>query len=295
MIILIVLQALYASVSITNKTLLCYCNPFVFAGFRMMIAAAFLACYGGYNRQIFSRISWAYWPYYVYLIVCGVYAKYALKYWGLSGMSALKMACLFQCTPFVMAALSWIWDKQRITAWQLCGLLSGFLGMLLLIFCKQGVESLCFQSVGMPESAVLLAIVIECVHLRIKKFLVHEKNHSSFGLSFITHGCGGVLSIITILALSLELPSRSDTTFYGLFFASALLGSVICNNLYLALLKKYSAMLMTYSDYLLTIFVAVFSWLLFAQQPPWQLGVSMIMTFTGLLLLLKSGSQNSIT
>src|SRR5277367_6534274 len=122
MVILIILQALYSVVSITNKQLLCYCHPFVLAGFRMTVASSALVCVAMCKPQLFSGLSMRYAPLYAYLVVCGVYVKYSLKYWGLSNMSTVKMSCLFSCTPFMMAGISWILLRERISCWQGCGL-----------------------------------------------------------------------------------------------------------------------------------------------------------------------------
>ena len=285
MIDIIALHALFGTSIPMSKKLLTLTSPILLTGIRMSIAGALLMFFDMYWRKKSIGIQSKLWSYYAQIIVIGVYFRYILRYWGLQHMPAIKMGFLVSSTPFLAALFSYMFFNERLTKKQWLGLGIGLLGYIPIVMTRSASEAQFGELffISWPELALLVSVVAQCYYMTISRRLVREHNHSASLTNGIRMFGGGVLALFTAFIIE-PIGIANVPTFIGWLAVLIVLSNLICHNYYIHLLKYYSITFLSFTDFLIPIFIGLYSWLFLNEVITWHYLVGAVGIVGGLYL-----------
>lgn len=286
MIVLIILQAFLSMALPLNKHLLAYCPPFFLVGSRLLMGGSFILLYYLlYAKKLVlcRKHSFAY----VQMIVIGVYFKHMLRSWSLQYMSAVKMACMFNGTPFIAAILSFLLHGERVSYKQLLGILLGILGLvpLLWIRLENGNQANDVWYTLLPDLALLLAMVAHCYGMLIARTLIRDKQQSASLTNGIRMFGGGFLCLLSAFWVEGLFPVKKPLPLaLGLLFL-VISTNIVCHGWYLRLLQTHSVTVLALSDFLEPLFTACYGWLFMHEVLSWHYPYAILLVCIGLYLV----------
>jgi len=294
--LIILMYALFASSFIFGKILVGMTTPFFLTGIRMFIAGVLLLSYQYFwKKHTFTFPKDHLWLY-TQIIVMGIYFAYALRFWGLDYLSASKTALLFNASPFYAAFYSYIFFKERLTKKQWLGLFIGICGLIPILITSSAEEQNIgeFLFLSWPEIAILVSVGLHSYSWICVRKLIKSKKQDIIVVNGITMLCAGILALVT--SPLIEGPqSITDWYEFGSTLAAVILVSnVICFNLYGYLLKHYSPTLLSFAGFLVPIFTAFYSWILWNITLTWHFYLSMIIVFIGLYIFYQDELKQAL-
>lgn len=286
MVPLIALQLLYGVSIPISKFLLVFCPPIYFSGIRMTCAGIVLLG----SKWIFDKrklvFKWRYLSLYLQTALFGIYGKYILRNWSLDHMPAVKFGFMLNSAPFIAALFSFFYFGERLTKKQWAGLLIGFLGLLPILILKTTPELLTpeFFSISLPELAVFGALACHTYGLITARKLIKDYHCSAAVVNGTRALLGGSLAWITGVLVEGVFPIANVPVFTGWLLVLILTGNVVCQSLYLKLLRKYSVTFMSFTDFISPLAIAFYSWLFLGEAMTWHYAFSTVIVFFGLYL-----------
>lgn len=211
-------------------------------------------------------------------------------------MSIIKMAFMFNCTPLIAAALSFLLCDERISYPQLLGMLLGFMGLIPLLWIKSeagynGGELFC---ISLPDGALLLAIVAHCYGMQIARTLIRDQQQSASLINGLRMLGGGILCMLTAFWTEGLFPITQPVPFvFGLFFLVAST-NIFCHGWYLGLLQTHSVTLLALADFLEPFFTACYGWLFFGEKVTWHYFLSTVLALIGLYLFYHAEGKKNV-
>lgn len=293
---IILLHSLWGASLPIVKYLLSFSPPMLLAGTRMCIAGLLLLIINSFIlkknisiKKLFSLNS-THIKNYAQIIFFSKYLRYALKYWSLSSLTAIKTAFIVGSAPFFTALLSYIFLKERITRTQSFALVIGFLGLAPLLLTTSPVEQSIgeFLYISLPECVLILGIISHCYGQIITKQILHTTNHSIVPLSSITSLGGGLLALITAYYFGETLQPDSIAPFATWLMVLVIGSNIICHLFYLHLLKKHSATFLSLAELLSPLFTTLYSWYFLGEAITWHFAVSGFFIASALVLFNQS-------
>lgn len=277
---IILWQAIWAASIPISKLLLSYSPPVFLAGIRMMSAGILLLGYHYFIRRQKIKLPHAEWWLYLQVILFGIYAKYILRYVGLSSMPSTKLAFMLNLTPFCVAFASYWTFKEVLLRRQWFGLMIGFIGFFPLLLINNMGNNL----ITWADCAIIAEIIAHSYSVILLRKLVRDKQHAPSMTNGIRMFGGGSLALMTALYTE-NKTSVLNIGYFVLWLAILIVVSnIICHNWHLRLLKKYSATFLTFADFLGPLFVSFYGWMFFQEVITWHYGVSAVCVFIGLYL-----------
>lgn len=280
------LQALWASSIPLSKILLTFTSPVFLTGIRMSIAGALLLSYKYlFTDEKINFQSKHLW-FYAQIIFFGIYLRYVLRYWGLSHMTAGKMSFILNCTPFVVALFSYFSFHEKLSIKQWIGLSIGFIGLIPILQISSPAEKIMgeFFIFSWPELAIFAEVCAHSYGLIVMRKMVCDNGYSSGMTNGIRMLGGGLLALVTAFFIEGSIYVTDVHSFIGYLVVLIILGNIICHNLYVLLLKYYSATLVAFTEFLSPIFVTFYGWLFLHEAITWHYFFSTIIVFSGLYL-----------
>lgn len=286
MIDIIALYALFGTSLPMSKMLLMYSPPIFLAGIRLFVAGFLLLIFNHFRKKGFKIDKQVLWDY-GQIIVFGVYLKYVLRYWALDYLTATKMSFLLNSSPFMAAFFSYIAFKERLTTKQWIGITLGFIGLIPILITTSKAE----LSVGeffifsWPEIVIFIAVAAHCYAMIISRKLIRVHKHSISLTNGVRMFGGGVLALITSYIFEYNQPVTNLVTFTSWLMLLVVISNIICHNLSLALLKRYTVTFVSFSEFLAPLFTALYSWLFLGEYvDPRYYFSSVFIVFIGLYL-----------
>ncbi len=291
---IIALHALWGSSIPMSKKLLEYASPFLLTPLRMLIAGFLLLLINVVRKRKIGISGSQFW-FYNLQIICAVYAKYMLRYWGLDNMPASKMAFLLNIAPFVTALFSFIAFKELLSRKQWVGLLIGFLGMIPIFLTSSTSEKSLgeFLSISWPEIAVFAAVCMNSYAAILSRIIIHRHQHSVVLSNSVRMIGGGILAALTLFFIDVPFTITAVGPFIGWLSVLIIMSNIICHNFHLYLYKFYTATFIAFTDFLSPLFTALYSWLFLKEIITWHYGVSAVMVLAGLYLFYQDELKTS--
>lgn len=281
------MHALFGMAIPISKMLLKYTTPIFFTGVRISIAGLLLLAYQLLcvrKKVTFCRKNLIM---YGQAIFFGAYITYILRFWGLSQISSIKTAFLFNTSPFFTALYAYVMEKERLSHMQWIGLCLGFVGILPILLTTCTHENLfgelCIFS--WAELAVLLSVAAHCYSWMIIRRLIRLEGHKPTFINGICLTFGGILALITSIFME-SIPHIVDLGYFiSWLMIVILLSNLISHNIYGYLLDKhYSATFLSFTNFLGPLFTACYGWVFLNEQITWHFSLSLCLVFFGLYL-----------
>jgi drug/metabolite transporter (DMT)-like permease len=311
MILILLVYALFASTFTLGKAALSYCPPVFFIGVRMTLAGIVLACIARFSKQ-WRPIDPKSIPYLVHIILFHIYCAYVLEFWALARVSSIKVALVYNLSPFVTALLSYFLlqdSLNRMNRQKWIGLLIGFAAMVPWIFSDDTGRAELVHGISLSEFALFGSVVSAAFGWIVMRLLIERFRYSPIFINSIGMLGGGILALATsfwiegapwllipeeygFFARTYLLPvwgTQGTSFLLFLFYLTALLviANGICYNLYGYLLQRYSATFLSFAGFTCPLFAALFGWLFHGETISFSLLLTMIFIFIGLSIFYR--------
>jgi drug/metabolite transporter (DMT)-like permease len=291
MILLIVLNLLYASMFILAKFSLNVCQPIFMTGARMVLGGVIsLLIYGmtSYSWQSIRSITRSQWGLIGLLSLINVYVCNALEMWGLQYLSVGKTAFIYNLTPFFSALLAYFLFSEYMTWQKWLGLSLGFIGFIPILMGPSEVidTTATFGFLSLAELALLSAAISSVFGWTIMRLLIKERSFSPFFLNGISMVLGGLLCFGHALYFETQpfITSGGFWQFIQLTLAMGILKHVVAYNLNSYLLTKYTTTLVAFFSFTSSLFATVLGILFFNEIVSIYFIISVLCVFTGLMI-----------
>lgn len=290
MILILILNALFAITFNLGKEVVSVVPPIFFLGVRMVLAGLLLLGFVRFYKKDSLKIDKKDYGNFFIIIFFHIYASYIGEFVSLQYVPSSKVALLFNLSPFITALLCYFIFGQKLSKKQFIGLCIGFLGFLPLILFTSSDVNAVNMALAPIDLMLLMAITTACIGWITMDTLTTNNRYSFFFVNSVGMIGGGFLCLLTSYATetwpSLQF-ACTNTIFLKNLFLLILIGNVICYNLYGFLLKKYSATLLSFFGATIPLFSALFGWLWYNEIVGWPFFLTFICVTTGLYIFYK--------
>ncbi len=285
MIWLFVLYAISGFTITLSKILLTYASPFFLIGSRMVIAGLGLGAYARLQGISITALSLEDWWLIAQFAFFGVIVPAITRVWALQYLPAVKIALLFNITPFFSALIAYYLLKERLSFLQLLGLCAGFSGLipLMLVRQAQGIDQL-LMPITLPDFILLASVVSFSYSLFIMQKLVRHRAVSPLLANGFSMLLAGVFSYNLSFAVEPIWLKGDCMLFLSLLALNIVLSNVICAHLQATILKTYSSTTMTFTSFLTPVFAAFYGWCFFGEQVSMNMLIAAGLILSGLML-----------
>jgi drug/metabolite transporter (DMT)-like permease len=258
--------------------------PFLGAAFRFAVASMILLIYARLtkapmrlNKSDFTK---------VFISALLLYpVDYGLIYWSEQHLSAGVTAIFFATFPLFMSIFSnFIFKNEIFNKWKFVGVMIGF-GGVVLIFYDQLIQTNYRQIIVIAIIAVIVSAAAAAIStLIVKKHLNHIRT-ASLTLHQMFWG------LLSLFIISFSFQETTNVNINWQVAAAVLylgaVGSALAFVLYYWLLKKISAITLSFIIYITPV-VAIFAdWLVFGETIAMKTFVGMLLIFAGIALSQK--------
>ncbi len=280
------LYALFASVFTISKTALEYSQPFFLIGTRMIFAGIILLGY----QIIFKKQSFSFkqpvWIKLFQLSLFNIYLTNVFEFWGLRFLTSFKTCFIYSLSPFISALLCYFIFSEKLNTRKTIGLCLGFLGFLPILLSQTSGEEQAgqFFIFSWAELSVMLAATLSVYGWIILRQLINDHGLSPLFANGMSMLIGGAMALGHSLMVE-EWNPIPTTNFYIFLECTVLLiiiSNLVCYNLYGYLLKKYSAVFMSFAGFTTPLFTALFGWLFLGEVVTWPFYLSLLLVMCGL-------------
>lgn len=260
---IILLQMLFSCSTPLNKLLLEQSSVLTLTTFRMILAGfCILFSWVWINKKSVISIQKEHRWLFGHKIVLGSYLKYVLKYWGLQYMTPSHAAFLFLTTPFWAALFDYIYFNQRFTARQYLGMIVTCFAIVPLLVCQQTTFVSFQQVVCLPAIALLGAVGVHCYGVMCTKKLIKDHGYDPILISAYSNIGTGFLACLTILLMKKPFVIGNIYLFMPYLLLLIFISNILGKIWHTYLLKKHSMTILSLSEYLNPLYVALYSWVL---------------------------------
>ncbi len=300
MILIIFMYMILALSFVAAKNTIFYSTPLFLLTVRMIISGGALLGYQWVtgDRNNFSRALKDWWPF-LTVAFLHIYVVFVLEFWALQYVSALKTVLIYSATPFATAFLSYLVLNERLTLYNITGILLGVIGLAPLLASQALAETgetllsgvapaFSLFGISIPEAALACAMLSAAyAWFHVKK--LSEKNYSIVFVNGVAMLLGGVMCGVTFLFVDgvQATPVTAVAPFVGWLTLLILLSNVIFYNLYAFLIKRYSITFVSLSGFLCPVFSTIFEWLLMDGVITWHHLFCLVCVTTGLFVFYK--------
>ena len=293
MFLVLILYATFGFTFTLGKLILFYCKPFFMVACRMLIGGLGLLGYYAYSKhtQYVPRLKD--WPYYLQVILFGIFLPYSLRAWGLQYITSTKAAFIFTLMPLCTALFSYHLRKERLHLQQIMGLIIGFVGMVPIFLTSSKLEDLAggINIFSWPELAILGAVISFSYNLIALQTLVKEKGCPTPLANGISMLSSGILAAGVSFAIEKPWIHGDVRTLIFILAIQIIASNFICSNLQGYLLRIYNPTFMAFAGFLTPLCAAFFGWLILNEEMYISYLVSLMMVLFGLILFTQTKSQ----
>lgn len=319
MILVLLLYAAFGLSFTIGKLLITYSEPFFAVGARMTIGGILLLGYMRFYKKEKFVIYRKNIKYYVQVTLLNIFLPYTLRLWAFKQhVSTVKASLLFNLSPFFTAFFAYIILRERLSIIKALGLMIGFVGMtpLLMYESPQEIVSGGFAFLSYAELAIIAAVAALSYSLILLQKLAKHKGSPAYFITGISMFFGGILSFVcsiiyetnfislisnyvaSIVGMStlqlsitqlwndLYIPVLTGSEWYFVYtlIFQVLLSNVICQNLRVELLKRYSSTFMSFASFLGPLFTGIYGWFIFNESITWHFFASLAIVLSGLAI-----------
>ncbi len=288
MLVVILINALFALVFPLGKLAMTYAPPFFIVGTRMLCGGIIFLVYQYWTNRHAFQVPRAYWWTLFLLALFNTYISNSFELWGLQYMSSAKACFIYNLSPFISSLLAYFYFNEQFTIKKLIGLLVGFLGFIPLLYFQSPEESTIWQFsfLSLAEIALIIAAITIVYGWILMQDLVRTHHYSSIMANGISMVGGGCMSLIHSLAVEPWSPTPVTQVwpFIGWLTVLTLVSNIICNTLLARLLKKYTATFLSFTNFTSPLFAALYDWLIFGTKVSWDFYLATFIVLIGLYI-----------
>ena len=274
---------------IFKKTLL-YGQPIFLVAIRMLLGGAVLFGYHllkekrvKINSKLLTLILTA--------AIFNIYVTNVFELWGLQYVTAAKANFIYNLAPFLAAFFSYFMLGEKMTPKKWIGLMIGLIGFIPILLVQSPGE-LSIDHIGWLSSAEL-ALIIAAIGTSIGwvsvKKLVNDKQTSIAFTNGVTMLIGGLIALVNSWFVEIWNPVPLTDYNWAIFYT--VLGTfslcILSYNLYIHLLRKYSATFLSLTGLTSPLITAFFGFFLLGESVSINFFISFIIVFFGLYIFYK--------
>ncbi|KKR95546.1 MAG: hypothetical protein UU47_C0032G0002 [candidate division TM6 bacterium GW2011_GWE2_41_16] len=302
---------LLASAITANKIAVAYIDPLWFATLRMGTAAIMLALisfvyaclfHKETARQFFGRFKTAlraHTTLIIFMSIAIMSIPPICKAYALKHMLSAKVAAFGSIDPFVTAIIAYILWHEKLSIKKWLGITCALAGTTVLIISNSPLEklmgSLCYFSY--PELAMLAAVIIGRMGWIGAQFFMKKSILSALELNSLLMTFGAFASGVWALTFSpntIWTSCSSHLPFMLAFTYTVIIGNIFAYTMYTAVLKHYSATLISLTSLSVPLWVSLFGFVLLSEHPSWHFFTAIGLFALGLALFYRlPGQQNT--
>ena len=289
MIFLIFLNILYASTFTLGKILLKYSQPIFLTAARMILGSvALFAFHYIVAKNDFKKIKFNkkdILPL-LQIVFLGNFLSYVFEFIALKNMSSIKVAFLYNLTPFVMAIVSYIYLREKISYKKWLGLIISFIGCIPILIEQSPKEEIVsgLLFISWPELTLIAGIIAYSYSWIIMRKLIYYENQSPILVNYATMLAGGLLAVPFSLIFEGFFPVTNIKELSFWLFLIVIIGSIVFYYFYGSLLKKYSATFISLTTLTCPLFTAIFGVLFLREHVTLAFIAANILVFAGLYI-----------
>lgn len=214
----------------------------------------------------------------------GVIVPAITRVWALQYLPAVKIALLFNVTPFFSALFAYYLFKERLSFLQVLGLVTGFSGLVPLVLVRHaGSVAQLLRPITIPDFILLIAVICFSYSLFIMQKLVRARACSPLLANGLSMFLGGIFSYNLAFTVEPVWLKGDMGIFLSLLALNIILSNVICAHLQASMLKYYSSTTMTFTSLLTPLFAAFYGYSLFGEQVSMNMLIAAALILTGLM------------
>jgi drug/metabolite transporter (DMT)-like permease len=297
MLLIILLNALFASTFTLGKMVLDYTKPLFFVGSSMLLAGLCLIIFQLIRAPKELIVARQDWRYFFEVSIFTIALSYGLQFWGMQSLPSFKACFLYNSGPFTSYIIAYFLFGERMRFKKWLGLLVGFLGLVPVLSSASPAEE-AFSSlfyVSTPELAVLLSAACYAYGWFVIKVLVHERHYSPFTVNGISMVIGGIITLLVVPIIEGPVIIKEFFPFFALVTSTIIIEYMICNNLYSILLDKYSETFLSFSTFLIPLFGALYGFLFLSENITWHFLLSTCIVAIAIWLFYKAEMEENPT
>lgn len=284
---LILLQALIASTYTASKLVAYYAEPVTIVAVRMSLAGIILlTAYAVAYRHKRYPLSGQELSLMIMFGFFSMFIGYAVDFWGLRYVSSIKMALLYNLTPFFVALFSYIHFKERVTVIKFLGMITAFTSLLPVLVKTEPQEQLmtAFFFISTPELAIIFSSLSYAWGLMYMRTLLRKHNTPAL----LVNGCGmlfgGIFSCMAIPFID-HIPLVSNWMQFAMLSGYIIIvANVIYFMAYARLMKRYTVTLLSFGSFVATLFTILYGNLFLGEAITWHTGVAVVGVCAGLCM-----------
>lgn len=291
MILLLILNFIYASMFIFSKLSLHVSQPIFMTGTRTMLGGVIsLIIYGifSYSWQDIRSITTSQWWLIGLLSFMNAYLCNALEIWGLQYLSVGKTAFIYNLTPFFAALFAYVLFSERMTGQKWLGLTFGFIGFMPILIDPSNIidTTIKISFLSLAEIALLAAAISSILGWTIMRLLIKQRSFSLFFLNGISMIGGGLLCFIHALCFETQpfIQAGAMRQFIQLVGVIAILKHVIAYTLNSYLLTKYTTTLVAFFSFTGSLFAIILGMIFFSETISTYFIISLFSVLAGLII-----------
>jgi drug/metabolite transporter (DMT)-like permease len=292
MFFIFLLNICYALVCVIGKVALNYTSPLFLTGFRMTLGGFLVLGYQYFFRSNYFTVPKEAWKPLLWTALYAIYLTNWLEFAGLEHLTPAKTAFLYTLVPFSSALISIFYLGEKLSFNKKLGIGVGFLGSLPLLLSPDSASPELIKYWGLfsgPELALLASIIVYPLGLLFMQQAVCSKQCDTIMANGITMLIGGIIALIHSFITEgwLPLPITDLTGFLFSTFGLILFSNIICNTLYIEMLKKYSITFLAFTGFIIPLVTALLDWIIFGYKVPYTFYLSNFLIIVGFYLFSK--------
>jgi drug/metabolite transporter (DMT)-like permease len=290
MVLVILMNALFAFTFSAGKKALMYGTPLMLSFGRTAVAAITLLTFYYFKNKSFPKIT------YTNFILLFVYSLILLTSficgnWALVHVTSIKSALFYAMSPLITALISYAIFKEKFNHYKTSGIIIGLVGMLLIATSETNQTNFILQAPGLPELVLALAVITYATGWFMVRPLVTKNGYNPAYIN-------GLASLISCLVcLPIIFISGEAIPLVPLFWTwtcvQAIISGAICYSLYMYLLSYYSANFLSFSGFSEPLFAALYGWILLSETPLTMFWISTLLITIGLYLFYKGENMQA--
>ncbi|MGZ6250651.1 MAG: DMT family transporter [Candidatus Chromulinivorax sp.] len=293
MMLLIILNFLYACMFVTAKFALQTSQPIFLTATRLFIGGFIcLTLYSmtdsGEGVVIFARVKKSEWILLGLMSFINIYAANCLEIWAMQYLSVGKTAFIYNLTPFFSALLAYFLFSEKMTLQKWIGLSIGFMGFVP-VFCRSSNlldTTYSFGFITVADCALIGAALSAVFGWTLVRILVRDHRMPIFFVNGISLLVGSAFCFLHAF-----IYEHKPFVYNGMFWqfitvvvAMGLVKYAFAYNLNSFLLMRYSTTLTAFFSFTSSLFTTVLGIYFFQEKVTWTFLFSIVTVFFGLLI-----------
>lgn len=283
--VFILLSIIWGTTWVAIKISLEGVPPFTGAALRFVIAILFLLIYSRlknislrFGRSDFKTL---------FISAILLYTvDYGLIYWAEQYLSAGVTAIFFATFPLFMAIFSnFVFKNEAFSVKKFTGVILGFSGVLVIFY-----DQLLITDYNLFVILAIIAVIVSASSAALSTIIVKKYLHGVNPASLTLHQMvWGVISLATIGIFSGELSAiQLNVRVMSAVGYLGIMGSALAFVMFYWLLKKMSAISLSFIIYITPVVALITDWFIFREVVAFKTIIGMLLIFSGVALSQRS-------